>query len=72
MIKRKPPLELPAEVTKAFMADMRAYHAEPNAIKKDEIAARAGWRLTQHYRGKLRLADVKRMFAEMRDDGAGR
>jgi hypothetical protein len=27
-------------VAKAFVKDMRAYHAEPNAIKRDEIAAR--------------------------------
>jgi hypothetical protein len=66
MIKRKP-LDLPPEVAKAFMADMRAYHAEENAIKRDGIAARASWRLKQHYPGKLRLADVKRMFEEMRE-----
>jgi hypothetical protein len=65
MIKRKP-LDLPPEVGRAFMEDMRAFHAEKNAIKRDEIAARASWRLKQHYSGKLRLSDVKRMFEEMR------
>ena len=34
------PLDLPIEVAKAFVADMRAFHAEENAIKRDEIAAR--------------------------------
>ena len=51
------------------MQDMRAYHAEPNAIKRDEIAARASWRLQQHVSGRLRLPDVKRMFEQMRIDG---
>jgi hypothetical protein len=34
------PLELPPEVAKAVVEDMRAYFAEPNAIERDEIAAR--------------------------------
>jgi hypothetical protein len=32
-------LELPPEVAKAFIKDMRAFYAEPNAIKRDEIAS---------------------------------
>ena len=39
MIKRKP-LELPPEVARRFFEDMRAFHREPNPIKRDEIAAR--------------------------------
>jgi hypothetical protein len=38
MIKRAP-LELPPAVARRFIEDMRAFHAEPNAIKRDEIAA---------------------------------
>jgi len=38
--KRIDPIELPPAVARAFIKDMRAYHAEPNAIKRDEIAAR--------------------------------
>jgi hypothetical protein len=34
------PLDLPMEVAKAFVKNMRAYHAKPNAIKRDEIAGR--------------------------------
>jgi hypothetical protein len=34
------PLDVPMEVAKAFVKDMRAYFAEPNAIKRDEIASR--------------------------------
>jgi hypothetical protein len=37
------PLDLPMQVAKQFVNDMRAYHAEPNAIKRDEIAARQAW-----------------------------
>ena len=34
------PLDLPMKVAKAFVKDMRAYFAEPNTIKRDEIAGR--------------------------------
>jgi hypothetical protein len=68
MMARKP-FDLPMEVAKAFVKDMRAFHAEPNAIKRDEIAARQAWVLSQHMPGKkkLRLHDVKEMFQEMKD-----
>jgi hypothetical protein len=53
---------LPPKVAKAFVKDMRAYQAEPNAIKRDEIAARQ-LRALQPYNSprakkKLRLSDV--------------
>jgi hypothetical protein len=35
----RPPIELPPEVAQAFVEDMRAYFAEPNPIRRDEIAA---------------------------------
>jgi hypothetical protein len=38
---------------------MRAFYAEPNAIKADEIAARQLHALRQHHTGKLRLSDVR-------------
>ena len=34
------PIELPPTLARRFVDDMRAFHAEPNAIKRDEIAAR--------------------------------
>jgi hypothetical protein len=34
------PIELPPAVARAFVKDMRAFFAEKNAIKRDEIAAR--------------------------------
>ena len=61
------PIELPPTVARRFVEDMRAFHAEPNAIKRDEIAARQLHALTRHYAGKLRLFDVKEMFELMRD-----
>ena len=64
------PLELPPAVARNFMADLRAFYAEPNSIKKDEIAARQ-LRALRDYQGprerKLRLSDVKDMFEQMRD-----
>jgi hypothetical protein len=34
------PIELTAAVARRFVEDMRAFHAETNAIEADEIAAR--------------------------------
>jgi hypothetical protein len=34
------PLDLPMEVAKAFIKDMRAFFAEKNGVKADGIAAR--------------------------------
>ena len=60
------PLELPPDVAKAFMRDMRAFFAEQDKTKADEIAARQLHSLKQHYAGKLRLSEVKQMFRQMR------
>ena len=62
----KPP-DLPIEVAKAFVRDMRAFHAAKGSLKKDEIAARQLWRLKQHWSGKLRITDVREMFVQMKD-----
>jgi hypothetical protein len=64
------PIELPAAVARRFIDDMHAYFAEPNGIKRDEIAARQLHNLNQHQRPrgrKIRLTDVKEMFAQMKD-----
>ncbi|HZR88398.1 MAG TPA: hypothetical protein VFB02_16440 [Bradyrhizobium sp.] len=58
---------MPPAVARRFVDDLRAYFAEPNAIKREEIAARQLHALKKHYRGKLRLFDVKEMFEQMRD-----
>jgi hypothetical protein len=43
------PIELPPEVARAFVRDMRAFFAAGHdQIKKDEIAARQLWLLKQH------------------------
>jgi len=59
------PTELPPAVARRFVGDMRAFHAEPNPIKRDEIAVRQLDALRQHHTGKVRLADVKEMFEQM-------
>jgi hypothetical protein len=46
---------------------MRSFHAEPNAIKADEIATRQQHALRQNHPGKLRLSDVKEMFQLTQD-----
>ena len=64
------PIELPPSVAKAFVKDMRAFFAAPNTLKQDEIAARQLQALNEHRRPRdkpLRLADVKQMFLQLRD-----
>jgi hypothetical protein len=61
------PIELPTEVAKTFV---RAFHTEKSTLKRDEIASRQIHVLRQ-YQGKnerpIKLAEVKQMFEEMRD-----
>ena len=68
-VPRKP-IELPPAVARRFVQDMRAFHAEKNSIKRDEVAARQMHALRQ-LQGprdkKLRVADVIEMFRQMRD-----
>jgi hypothetical protein len=40
VIDRPKQPELPPQVARALMEDMRAYYAEPNEHKRNEIAAR--------------------------------
>jgi hypothetical protein len=64
------PIELPPPVARAFVKDMRAFFAEENAIKRDEIAARQLSALRPYNpprAKKLRLSDVHEMFRQMRD-----
>jgi hypothetical protein len=63
----KSPTDLPPEVAKAFVRDMRAYFEEENPIKRDEIAVLQMHSLQRHWRGKLRLSDVKALFEQMHD-----
>ncbi|HKU05090.1 MAG TPA: hypothetical protein VJR30_03395 [Bradyrhizobium sp.] len=49
---------------------MRAFFTEENAIKRDEIAGRRLFALSTFQRArdkKLRLADVKEMFLQMKE-----
>ena len=56
----------------SFMADMKAYHAEDNPLKRDEIAARQVRVLNERRRPrdlKMRLVDVKNLFELVRGEG---
>jgi hypothetical protein len=61
------PIELSPEVAKAFVRDMRAFHAAKDSLKKDEIASKQLWLLKQHWKAKLRITDVREMFVQMKD-----
>jgi hypothetical protein len=65
------PIELPPAVARAFVRDMKAFFAEKNQIKADEIAARQ-MRVLQEYQGPLekavRIPDVREMFLQMKDE----
>ena len=62
------PLDLPMQVAKAFIKDMRAYFAEPNAVRRCAIAAQQARLLAEYAPGrKLRQQDVVELFQEMKD-----
>ena len=64
------PLDIPMQIAKAFARDMRAYHAEHDAMKRAEIARRQLDAL-QRFQGprdkQLRFRDITKMFEEMKD-----
>ena len=63
-------LVLPPQAAKAFVRDMRAFFKAKKQLKRDEIASRQVHALIAFQRPrdkKLRLADVKEMFLQMRD-----
>jgi hypothetical protein len=64
------PLDLPMQVAKAFAKDMKLYFAEPNAIKRDEIAGRQMHALREYQGPREKpvcIPDIKQMFEEMKD-----
>jgi hypothetical protein len=64
------PIELPPRVAKAFVKDMRAFFKAKDQLKQDEIASRQLHALIPFQRPRdkrLRLADVKEMFLQMKD-----
>jgi hypothetical protein len=57
-------------VAQAFVRDMRAFFKAKNQLKQDEIASRQLQALVAFQRPRdkrLRLADVKQMFLQMRN-----
>jgi hypothetical protein len=64
-------IELPPRVAQAFVRDMCAFFKAKNQLKQDEIASRqlhALWAFQRPREKKLRLADVKELFHQMRAD----
>lgn len=64
------PIELPPEVARKFVEDMRAYLKEPSELKRDVIAARQMHILNEHARPgdkPVRIPDVREMFERMRN-----
>lgn len=75
MVRRLPVFKpcrviLPPSAVAGFVRDMRAYFAEPDAIKRDKIAARQ-LHVLENFRlpleRDLQLSDVKQMFVEAKD-----
>ncbi|QOZ25903.1 hypothetical protein [Bradyrhizobium sp. CCBAU 51753] len=67
MLKRKP-IEIPPEAARQFVADMQAYHAEPDDNRRDEIAVRARHMLLDYMPDgtRLRLTEVTELFDRLR------
>ena len=63
-------IELPPRVAEAFVRDMRAFFKAKVQLKQDEIASRqlhAHAAFQRPREKRLRLADVKEMFVQMKD-----
>jgi hypothetical protein len=62
-------LSVPPAAARAFVKDMRAFHAAKTGFEKDEIAARQLHALREHLQPgeKLRLTDVHELFLAMRE-----
>jgi len=60
-------INVPATVARAFMRDMRLFFAEPNAIKRDEIAARQLSALRPYNPPRAKKLRQHKMFLQMRD-----
>ena len=58
---------LSSAVARAFVEDMRAFHAERDGIKADGIAARQLRSLQEYYGGELTLDNVRSLFYELKD-----
>lgn len=61
-------IDIPPAIAHQFMDSLRAYHAEPDAIRRDEIAAAARHALLEHMPNgaRLRASDVKELFERMK------
>jgi hypothetical protein len=62
-------LVIPPDAAKAFVRDMKAFFKASGQLMQDEIAAKQVWLLKQHlpHGTKLRIADVKELFLQMKD-----
>lgn len=67
-VKRSAP-ELPPDIAREFVDAMEAYFTEEDGVKRDQIAVLQLRSLQDHWRGKLRLDDIRAMFHQMRDEG---
>jgi hypothetical protein len=59
-------IELPPEVARDFVRDMRAFFAEKSRLKRDEIAIRQ-LLVPNEYLGRRQKPLRKEMFVQMRD-----
>ena len=66
---RRKELEIPPEVAKAFVRDMKKFFKTKTLLGRDEVAAGTAWMRKNHLpRGtKLRITDVKDLFLQMND-----
>ena len=62
-------LELPMQVAKAFVKDMRAFHPEQTLSRKmkSQRAKSTPSELPAAGRKKIKLSDAREMFLEMKD-----
>lgn len=65
----KKPLELPPDVARAFMRDLKLYRRSKDRDKQTLYVARQAEELSRHLGAKVTIAEVREMFRRMQDDG---
>lgn len=58
--------DIPPEAAKAFMKDLRAYHATKDGDKRTALAARQAEELSRRTQSRVTIAEVRELFLRMK------
>lgn len=59
-------IDIPPEAAKAFIKDLRAYHATKDKDKRTALAARQAEELAKATQSRVTMAEVRELFRRMK------